>query len=68
MFFHIVVKIIKKGVSITTVSEKVGSKTVYRKDYKRIESVIRVQLHLSGRRGKFEDFLEFSARYVYPFQ
>ena len=40
----------------------------YRKDYNWIESVIRVQLHLSGGRGKFEDFLEFSVRYIRPFQ
>ena len=33
-----------------------------------MESVNHVQLHLSGRRGKFEDFPEFSVLYVYPFQ
>ena len=31
-------------------------------------SVIHFQIHLSRRRGKFDDFLEFSARYVSPFQ
>ena len=33
-----------------------------------IGSVIRVQPYLSGRSGKFEDFLEFSVLYVCPFQ
>ena len=40
----------------------------YRKDYNWKESIIRVQLCLSGRRGNFEDFLEFSVLYVCPFQ
>ena len=50
--FLIVAKIIKKGVSTTNVPVKVRSKTIV------TESVIRVQLHLSGRRAKFKDLLE----------
>ena len=51
--FFVVVKIIKKELSIINVSTKVRLKSTIKK------SVIRVQLHLSGRSGKFEDFLEF---------
>ena len=50
--FLIVAKIIKKGVSTTNVPVKVRSKTIV------TESVIHVQLHLSGRRDKFKDLLE----------
>ena len=65
--FSIVVKVIKKWVSITNVSVKVRSKTIVMITIA-IESVICVQLHLSGRRGKLEDFLEFSGLCDCPFQ
>ena len=42
---------------------------LWKVDYNWIESVIRVQLHLSrSKRGKFEDFLEFSVLHVCLFQ
>ena len=56
--FSIVVKVIKKSVSIINVSVKVRSKTIVKITIA-IESVICVQLHLSGRRGKLEDFWSF---------
>ena len=53
--FSIVVKVIKKWVSITNVSVKVRSKTIVMITIA-IESVICVQLHLSGRRGQTRRF------------
>ena len=63
----IVVKINKNKVFVTNVSVKVRSKTIVKITIEK-KSEIPVQLHFSGRRGKFEDFLDFSVLYVCRFQ
>ena len=63
--FSLLSKLLKWWYLFHNASVKVRSKTIV-KNYNWIESVICVQLHLSGRRGKFENFLEFSVLYVCP--
>ena len=63
--FIIVVKIIKKGVSITNVSVKVWSKTIVKItiEYWKCNSC---STWFKWQKGQIRRFLEFSVLYVYP--